>query len=57
MTNAPPSDSGKWGSIRRIYASDNQIRSLIGNAPSTPRLNQPIAVSAINLMGPEPSAG
>jgi len=28
-----PCDSGKWGSIRRICASDNKIRSLMATPP------------------------
>jgi hypothetical protein len=32
-TRGPPCDSGKYGSIRRICASDNQIRSLMATPP------------------------
>jgi hypothetical protein len=35
-TRGTPCDSGKYGSIRRICASDKSIKSLIAISPSIP---------------------
>jgi hypothetical protein len=44
---------GKCRSIRRICASDNQIKSLIA-APPRAAMNQLIVIPATGLIGPEP---
>ncbi|WP_210164845.1 hypothetical protein, partial [Rhizobium leguminosarum] len=45
--------SGKYGSIRRICASDNNSKSLIAGILSI-RMNQSHCADASYLMGPEP---
>ncbi|WP_210164837.1 hypothetical protein, partial [Rhizobium leguminosarum] len=45
----------KYGSIRRICASDNNSKSLIAGILSI-RMNQSHCADASYLMGPEPSA-
>ena len=51
-TLATPCDNGKYGSIRRICASDSNNKSARA-MPPTPPLNQPANVHATDLMGPE----
>jgi len=47
-------DNGQWGSIRRVCASDNQIT--YRGISTVPPLNQPVAITARDLIAPKPSA-
>ena len=49
-----PCDCGKYGSIRRICASDSKIKSPMA-APPRAAVNQTFASWTRKLMGPEPN--